>query len=155
MIAISTKRVALLLLTGAFLAAGFYAQTNNFYAQSGSEELDEIADLHMALAEVAEGDAHAFVFVDRLSDSCAGGAQVRAAQHLIDTEGLHATVLTRIDYTAAEIAAFKDIVDVDVPIKPASALGISDVEPGRSILIEEQSVVYDSRIADGSEEAAL
>ena len=90
-----------------------------------------------------------------LTQSCAGGAQVRAAQHLVDTEDTHATVLTRIDYTEAEIAAFKDIVDVDVPIKPASALGISDVETGRSILIEEQSVVYDSRIADGSEEAAL
>jgi hypothetical protein len=69
---------------------------------------------------------------------------------------MHATVLTRIDYTAAEIAAFKDIIDVDVPIKPASALDITDVEAGRSILIEGHSVVYDSRIADrGEEEAAL
>lgn len=80
---------------------------------------------------------------------------MRAAQRLIETEDMHATVLTRIDYTEAEIAAFKDIIDVDVPIESASALGISDVEAGRCILIEEQSVVYDSRIADGSEEAAL
>jgi len=94
------------------------------------------------------------MFVDRLSDSCAGGEQVRVAQRLIDTEDMHATVLTRIDYTESEIAAFKDIIDVDVPIKSASALGISDVEAGRSILIEEQSVVYDSRIADRGEEGA-
>lgn len=152
---LSTKRIALLLLTGAFLTAGFYVHTTNFRVQSGADELDEIADLHMALAEMAEGDSHVFMFVDRLSDSCAGGARVRAAQRLVDTEDMQATVLTRVDYTEAEIAAFKDIIDVDVPIKPASALDISDVEAGRSILIEEQSVVYDSRIADGSEEAAL
>ncbi|MGM0704827.1 MAG: hypothetical protein ACQETP_02810 [Bacteroidota bacterium] len=152
---LSTKRSALLLLTGLFLAAGFYAHATNFRVQSGAGELDDIADLHTALARAAEGDSHVFMFVDRLSDSCAGGARVRAAQRLIETEDMHATVLTRIDYTEAEIASFKDIIDVDVPIESASALGISDVEAGRCILIEEQSVVYDSRIADGSEEAAL
>jgi hypothetical protein len=61
---LSTKRIALLLLTGAFLTAGFYVHTTNFRVQSGAGELDRIADLHTALARAAEGDSHLFMVVD-------------------------------------------------------------------------------------------
>jgi hypothetical protein len=133
--------VTLAVLTPGFIAGGFYlrAPASEVPAATPAQ-----ATVLATLTEAERTGRHAVIVVEHLTTSCADGSRIRAAQRLADSLGTPATVLTRTTYPPNEIAEFKRLYDVRVPIRPLPARADARPEAGRVLVLNDGAVTHDS-----------
>jgi hypothetical protein len=141
----SLLTVTLAVLTLGFIAGGFYLRAPVSEAPAATPALTPAqATVLATLTEAERTGRHAVIVVEHLTTSCADGSRIRAAQRLTDSLGTPATVLTRTTYPPNEIAEFKRLYDVRVPIRPLPARADARPEAGRVLVLNDGAVTHDS-----------